>query len=87
MGQREGQWTLEAVNWATGESVFHQPLSSGSKNNSFYAATEIAAEGTILTGTYGGVLRFGPKPATAGATPALLRDQAAASVQNVSFGQ
>ena len=87
MGQREGQWTLEAVSWATGESVFHQPLTSGSKNNSFYSATEIAAEGTILTGTYGGILRFGSESSTAGAAPALLRDQAAASVQAVSFGQ
>jgi hypothetical protein len=87
MGQREGQWTLEAVNWATGESAFHQPLSPGSKSNSFYAATEIAAEGTILTGTYGGVLKLGGNPSAKGAASAPVRDQAAAAVRDLKTGQ
>ena len=87
MGQREGRWTLEAVNWATGESVFHQPLSRGSKSNSFYAATEIAAAGTILTGTYGGILKLGPKASADQAAPAPVGDQAAAARHDVDFPQ
>ena len=66
MGQRNGQWTLEGVDWSTGKSVFHQTLSGGSKNNSFYSATEIAAEGSIFSGTLGGVLKLGPKRSTVG---------------------
>ena len=59
IGQRESHWTLEAIDWRTGESVFHRKLSRGSRNNSFYAATEIGINGSILTGTFGGMLRFG----------------------------
>jgi len=59
IGQRDARWTLEALDWETGRSRFHRSLSRGVRHNSFYAATEIGPGGTILTGTYGGVLRFG----------------------------
>jgi hypothetical protein len=58
IGQREEHWTLEAVDWATGEDAFHCKLSKNSDQNSFYAATQIGLDQTIITGTYGGVLRF-----------------------------
>ncbi|MEM8679192.1 MAG: hypothetical protein AAGF97_07570 [Planctomycetota bacterium] len=58
MGQRNSEWTLEAVDWETGESKFYQVLSRDPANNSFYAATEIGPDGMIITGTYGGILRF-----------------------------
>lgn len=58
VGQRETDWTLEAVDWNTGESVFHQRMSRHFRYNSFYAATEIGPGGSILTGMYGGVMRF-----------------------------
>jgi hypothetical protein len=85
IGQRDGAWTLEAVDWDTGQSAFHQTLPPGSKSNSFYAATEIADDGTILTGTYGGVLRFTRESAAAADIPA--GDQAAISRQNVMWGR
>ena len=59
IGQRDGDWCLEAVDWQTGRSVFHRRMSGASKLNSFYAATEIIHGGQIMTGTFGGVLRFG----------------------------
>jgi len=62
IGQRDSSWTLEAVSWETGESAFHQKLSRDSDNNSFYAATEIGPGGSILTGTYSGILEFGSTP-------------------------
>ena len=58
IGQRNAVWSLEAIDWKTGESVFHRLVQGGSRNNSFYAATEIGLNGTILTGTFGGMLRF-----------------------------
>ncbi len=58
IGQRDATWTLEAIDWKTGKSVFHRLLPGGSRNNSFYAATEIGLNGSILTGTFGGMLRF-----------------------------
>lgn len=58
IGQRETDWTLEAVSWETGESVFHQRMTRHFRYNSFYAATEIGPGGSIVTGMYGGVMRF-----------------------------
>lgn len=69
MGQRDSQWTLEALDWKTGEPVFHQLLSRQSQNNSFYAGAEIGPSGMVLSGTYGGLLRFsesGDSPSLAG---------------------
>ena len=59
-GARDGHWTLEALRWDTGDSVFAQALSSGTPWNSFYAATEIGPSGTIVSGTFGGVVDLHP---------------------------
>ncbi len=58
IGQRDSDWTLEAISWQTGESVFHRRLSRNFRYNSFYSATEIGPHGMILNGMYGGVMRF-----------------------------
>ncbi|MDI6874368.1 MAG: PKD domain-containing protein [Actinomycetota bacterium] len=72
-GQRNGCWTLEAVDWDNGKSRFYYriPISIfGIVNfgqdflpfaNSFYAATEIGLDGCVYTGTFGGVSRFRPR--------------------------
>lgn len=62
IGQRETNWTLEAVDWYTGESVFHQRLSRHFRYNSFYAATQIGPSSSIITGMYGGVMKFADHP-------------------------
>ncbi len=60
IGQRDGHWTLEGLDWKSGRSIFFRQLSRGSDNNSFYAATEIGLQGSIYTGTFGGMLKFAP---------------------------
>ena len=61
IGQRFGIWTLEAMDWDTGESAFHRFLGAEPKYNSAYAATEIGAHGDILTGTIFGAVRIRPE--------------------------
>ena len=79
IGQRDGNWTLEGVDWDSGESVFHRPLTRSSKSNSFYSATEIGMNGNIFTGTFGGMLKFSNAPLEAtdsvvsGESPTALR--------------
>lgn len=71
-GQRNGFWTLEAVDWETGESRFFYPIPITLFGlrfgwdflpfaNSFYAATEIGPDSCVYTGTFGGVSRFSPR--------------------------
>ncbi|MCB2062536.1 MAG: hypothetical protein KDE25_03580 [Novosphingobium sp.] len=50
MGVRDGQWTLEGINWSTGESSFHRVL-PGEKYNGFYSGLIQTDEGDIIFGT------------------------------------
>ena len=50
-------WTIEAVNWATGESVFHYVL-GGSKFNTLGAGVTVDDDGRILYGTMYGKVRI-----------------------------
>jgi len=59
-GARDGVWALEGLDWRTGASVLHQPVSSNSADNSAYAGTEIGAFGAVATGTLGGVTALHP---------------------------
>lgn len=56
-GQRNSIWTLEALDWKTGESVFHKYLGLMQWFNSAYAATEIGADQCIVSGTLFGIAR------------------------------
>lgn len=58
IGARNGSWTLEAMNWDTGASVFYKNMGSNPKFNSVYAATEIGPNREIVTGSLGGVVRL-----------------------------
>lgn len=60
IGQRGGFWTLEAINWENGKSVWFARISPLPAHNSFYAATEIGPDGCIYTGMLWGVARFCP---------------------------
>jgi len=51
-------WTLEAVDFATGQSTFHIPSTPYPTDNSFYAATTIGPDNSVWTGTFGGLTRF-----------------------------
>ena len=60
IGQRDGVWTMEALDWDTGESVFFHELGSNLIYNSAYAATEIGLGSGLYTGTTLGLLRLIP---------------------------
>ena len=66
---RAGEFTLEALDWATGESIFSHALGRSIAWNSNYAGTEVGSDGEVIMGTLGGVLRVreGGRPAAAGA--------------------
>lgn len=58
IGARDGVWTLEGLDWDTGESVLTVEASASPTANSTYAATTVGHDGTVWTGTFGGVTRF-----------------------------
>jgi hypothetical protein len=55
IGARNGVWGLEGLDMKTGRSVLRYDTGSESLHNSFYADTEINPDGSIWTGTFGGV--------------------------------
>lgn len=59
MGARDNQWTLEAVNWLTGEPTFHWKLPGQKYNNEFSGPT-IDEKGRAFVGTIFGRLRIEP---------------------------
>ena len=58
IGARDETWTLEALDWNTGESVFFIPISKKLKYNSYYAGTQIGPNGDIVSGAFSGTMRF-----------------------------
>jgi hypothetical protein len=60
IGARDGVWTLEGVDWETGDVALTVETSALPMSNSFYAATTIGPDGTVWTGNFGGVTRFQP---------------------------
>lgn len=56
VGARLGQWTIEGLDWNNGQSRFRKYVGMLPRYNSFYAATEIAADGGILYGSFNGVV-------------------------------
>lgn len=60
IGARDGVWTLEGLDWETGQVELTVPTTASPTSNSFYAATTIGPDGTVWTGTFGGVTRFQP---------------------------
>jgi len=58
LGQHDEVWTIEAVDWKTGELAFRVPLQNAIKYNSYYAGMEIGYDGALVSGTVGGAIRF-----------------------------
>ncbi len=66
IGARNGTWGLEGLDMKTGRSALRLDTGADNSHNSFYADTEIAPDGTVWTGTFGGVDILRPaKPAPA----------------------
>jgi hypothetical protein len=57
IGARENRWTLEALSWSTGESLFHHVI-GGQRYNSLFAGTLIDESGRIHYGTPWGRVRI-----------------------------
>lgn len=57
VGAREGAWTLEAVDWETGQELFTLPLGTSVRWNSYYMPTTIFPDGSIVYGSAFGVVR------------------------------
>ena len=60
VGARDNQWTLEALDWATGKSRFHY-LIGGQRYNVIFAGTLIDDEGRIHYGGPWGRVRLNPQ--------------------------
>ncbi|MEM7413069.1 MAG: hypothetical protein AAF430_22745 [Myxococcota bacterium] len=61
IGARDNAWTLEAIDWSTGESAFHSVIGS-QRFNPFYSGTLIDEEARVHYGTHWGRVRLDPKP-------------------------
>ena len=59
IGARDDQWTLEAIDWSSGRSVFHTTI-GGQRYNPLFSGTEIDEEGRIHYGTPWGRVRLAP---------------------------
>ncbi|GAB5487208.1 MAG: hypothetical protein Pars2KO_07780 [Parasphingorhabdus sp.] len=59
MGARDNKWTLEAIDWATGESTFYYVI-GGQKWNSTYSGPTIDENGRVFYGTMWGRARIQP---------------------------
>lgn len=60
IGAHDGVWTLEGLDWDSGEVALTVETTAFPTSNSFYAATTIGPGGTVWTGNFGGVTRFQP---------------------------
>ena len=60
MGARNNEWTLEAVDWLTGDPTFHYILGGQKYNNAFSGPT-IDEKGRVFVGTQWGRLRIQPE--------------------------
>ena len=54
-GARNGEWGLEAVDWHTGENKFHLTLGASDRFNVYGGVVNIAPNGAIDCGCYGGL--------------------------------
>lgn len=59
IGARDNEWTLEAVNWLTGEPTFHYVL-GGQKYNNMFSGPAIDEKGRVFVGAYYGRMRIEP---------------------------
>jgi hypothetical protein len=60
IGARNNQWTLEALHWDTGQSMFHYVI-GGQRYNVLFAGTLIDMDGRIHYGTPWGRVRLNPQ--------------------------
>ena len=57
VGARDGQWTMEGIDWTSGESVFHYTTGSARYNTQF-SGVLMDQEGRLFHTTIHGILRY-----------------------------
>jgi hypothetical protein len=57
IGARDGLWTLEGVDFSTGESAFHFVV-GGARHNSLFSGVHLDQKGRIIYGNPFGKLRL-----------------------------
>jgi hypothetical protein len=60
IGARNNQWTLEALDWGSGESVFHYVI-GGQSYNGLFSGTLLDLDRRIHYGTPWGRVRLSPR--------------------------
>jgi hypothetical protein len=60
IGQRDGMWTLEALDWFTGKSVWHYEIGDRSRHNSSFSPCIIGPDQCVYYGTFFGMIRIRP---------------------------
>ena len=58
VGARNGGWTFEAVDWASGRELYSVPLGTSVRWNSYYMPTTVFPDGSIVYGSAFGVVRI-----------------------------
>jgi hypothetical protein len=61
VGARDGSWTMEGIDWTSGESVFHYTTAS-SRYNTQFSGVLLDQEGRLFHTTTHGILRYERRP-------------------------
>lgn len=56
VGAKDAYWTLESLDWSTGGNHFRKYIGLLPRFNSFYAATQLTPEGSVMYGSVRGVV-------------------------------
>ena len=59
---RRAVFTIEAIDWETGASLYHFEISSSLLANGLYAGTIVGTGNDVVMGTLGGIVRVSPPP-------------------------
>ena len=57
VGARDNEWTMEAIDWETGESAFHY-VSGSNRYNTLFSGLFLDQEGRVIHTTMFGILRY-----------------------------
>jgi hypothetical protein len=57
VGSRDGEWSLEGIDWTTGESRFHW-VTGSARYNTLFSGVFIDEEGRVLHTTAFGIVRY-----------------------------
>jgi hypothetical protein len=62
VGARDGEWTMEAVDWSTGEPAFHY-VTGSNRYNTLFSGINLDEDGRLIHTTAFGIVRYERPPA------------------------